>query len=137
MVWDIQHTLGDTISVVLQDSNGVYRRSRLLHYINARGKIRGVAALCVVEIKSELACEYQLLTYLMRMMNNFGMRRVAGVLVYANGTCRLYRANDDLGDSVLETLIRGNSHCGDGGLMVKLSPAELARPSLSSTSKGR
>jgi hypothetical protein len=51
--------------------------------------------MCVIEIQSkdnEEDCEYQLVTYLVLMMNRFGLLRVAGILVYNNGTCRAFRA---------------------------------------------
>ena len=98
-VWDIQRT---TISVVLQDSNGLQKElSGRADYIisSTAAKIQGAAyqhALCVVEIQSksnEEDCEYQLVTYLVLLMNRFGLRHVAGILVYSDGTCRAYRTS--------------------------------------------
>lgn len=101
-VWDIQNTTGDTISVVLQDSLGLQKElSGRADFIisSPDAKCQGAAlqhALCVVEIQSrdnEEDCEYQLVTYLLLMMNRFGLPRVAGILVFKNGTCRSYRAS--------------------------------------------
>ena len=53
-------------------------------------------ALCVVEVQSkdgEDACEYQIKTYLVLMINRFGFSRLAGILVCNDGTCRSYRAS--------------------------------------------
>jgi hypothetical protein len=103
-VWDIQNSTGDTISVVLQDSEGAEKElsGRADYIISSRdAKIQGSAyqhALCVVEIQSkpnETDCEYQLVTYLVLIMNRFGLSRVTGILVYTDGRCRAYRASRD------------------------------------------
>lgn len=100
-VWDIQNSTGDTISVVLEDSDGVQKElsGRADFIISSRkASIQGAAyqhALCVVEIQSkpnEMDCEYQLVTYLVLIMNRYGLRSVTGILVYTDGRCRAYRA---------------------------------------------
>ena len=107
-VWDIQRT---TISVVLQDSNGLQKElSGRADYIisSTAAKIQGAAyqhALCVVEIQSksnEEDCEYELVTYLVLLMNRYGLSHVAGILVYIDGTCRAYRASRSGGDAIYE-----------------------------------
>ena len=102
-VWDIQNTTGgDTISIVLKDSVG--RQKELSGHADfiissQSAKCQGSAfqnALCVVEIQSkddEDACEYQIKTYLVLMMNRFGFIRLAGILVCNDGTFRSYRAS--------------------------------------------
>ena len=101
-VWDIQNSTGDTISVVLQDSEGVQRElsGRADFIISSRdAKVQGAAyqhALCVVEIQSkpiDADCEYQMVTYLVLIMNRFGLSHITGVLVYTDGRCRAYRAS--------------------------------------------
>lgn len=101
-VWDIQGTTGDTISLVLQDSEGLQKEltGRADFIISSHAaSIQGAAlqhAVCVVEIQSrrnEVDCEFQLVTYLVMMMNRFGLMKVAGILVYNDGTCRSYRAS--------------------------------------------
>jgi hypothetical protein len=110
-VWDIQRTTGDTISVVLQDSTGLQKElSGRADFVisSTAARCQGAAlqhALCVVEIQSkdnEEDCEYQLVTYLVLMMNRFGLARVAGILVYKNGTCRAFRASRDGDGAVYE-----------------------------------
>lgn len=101
-VWDIQDTTGEKISVVLEDSVGRQKelsgRAELI-ISSQSAKCQGAAlqnALCVVEIQSkgdEEACEFQMMTYLVLMMNRFGFSRLAGILVYDDGTCRSYRAS--------------------------------------------
>ena len=101
-VWDIQNTTGDTISIVLEDSVG--RQKELSGHANfiissQSAKCQGSAlqnALCVVEIQSkddEDACEYQIKTHLVLMMNRFGSSRLAGILVCNDFTCPSYRAS--------------------------------------------
>ena len=101
-VWDIQDKTGDTISVVLEDSLGRQKElsGRADFIISSQSaKCQGAAlqnALCVVEIQSkddEEACEFQMMTYLVLMMNRFGFSRLAGILVCKDGTCRSYRAS--------------------------------------------
>jgi hypothetical protein len=110
-VWDIQKTTGDTISVVLEDSLG--RQKELTgraDFIISSGRARcqGAAlqnAVCVVELQSKgncIDCEFQLVTYLLLIMNNYGLRKVAGILVYNDGTCRSYRASRDGNGAVYE-----------------------------------
>ena len=103
-VWDIQNTTGGTISVVLEDSVGRQKElSGRADFIISSGRARcqGAAlqnAVCVVEIQSndnDIDCEFQLVTYLLLIMNSFGLRKVAGILVYNDGTCRSYRASRD------------------------------------------
>ena len=110
-VWDIQQTTGDTISVVLQDSLGLQKElsGRADFVISSEAALcQGAAlqhALCVVEIQSkdnELDCEYQLVTYLVLMMNRFGLARVAGILMYTDGRCRAFRASRDGDGAVYE-----------------------------------
>jgi len=102
-VWDIQNTTGDTISVVLQDSDGLQKelsgRADFVIASSSSARCQGAAlqhALCAVEIQSEeneRDCEYQIVTYLILMMNRFGLTRLAGILVYNDGRCRAYRAS--------------------------------------------
>ena len=111
-VWDIQQTGGDTVSVLLEDSNGVQKRlSGRVDYIlsSRKATCREAAlpyALCVVEKQSksnEEGCEYQLLTYLLLMMNRYGFQYLAGILIYNDGSCRAYRAmRDEASDSIYE-----------------------------------
>jgi hypothetical protein len=99
-VWDIT---GDTVSIVLQDSKGLQKElsGRADFIISSNeAKCQGAIfenALCVIEIQSNhadaVACEYQLVSYLVILMNRNGLPRLAGILVYDNGTCRAYRAS--------------------------------------------
>ena len=116
-VWDIQDTTGDTISVVLQDSDGRQKEGRADFIISSQSaKCQGAAlqnALCVVEIQSkddEEACEFQMMTYLVLMMNRFGFSRLAGILVCNDGTCRSYRASRALNGAT------GNGATGNGAV---------------------
>ena len=108
-VWDIQDKTGDTISVVLEDSLGRQKElsGRADFIISSQSaKCQGAAlqnALCVVEIQSkddEEACEFQMMTYLVLMMNRFGFTRLAGILVCNDGTCRSYRASRALNGAI-------------------------------------
>lgn len=110
-VWDVQHTTGDTISVVLEDTNGVQRElsGRADYIISTKAaKCQGAAlqhALCIIEIQSkrnELDCEYQIVTYLVLMMNIYALPKLTGLLVYKDGTCRAYRASRDAGGAIYE-----------------------------------
>lgn len=100
-VWDIQHATGDTVHIVLEDSNRKRRKlSGRADYIITSPDVesRETAlpfARCVVEIQSKPLdedCEYQLKTYLVIMMNLYPLKSLTGILVYENGTCRAYRA---------------------------------------------
>ena len=112
-VWDIQETGGDTVSVLLEDSNGAQKRlSGRADFIISSKKAAcleaaSLYALCVVEKQSkpnEEDCEYQLLTYLVLMMNRYGFPYLAGILLFNDGTCRAYRAiRDGTADSVYES----------------------------------
>ena len=108
-VWDIQDKTGDKISVVLEDSLGRQKElsGRADFIISSQSaKCQGAAlqnALCVVEIQSkddEEACEFQMMTYLVLMMNRFGFTRLAGILVCNDGTCRSYRASRALNGAI-------------------------------------
>ena len=110
-VWDIQNSTRDTISVVLEDSEGIQKElsGRADFIISSRkAMVQGAAyqhALCVVEIQSkpsETDCEYQLVTYLVLIMNRFGLRRVTGILVFNDGRCRAYRASREGGNAIYE-----------------------------------
>jgi hypothetical protein len=101
-VWDIQNSTGDTISVVLQDSNGLQKElsGRADFIISSNAALCHGSALqlaqCVIVIQNKdnvIDCEYQLVTYLVLMMNRFGLLGIAGILVYRNGTCRAFRAS--------------------------------------------
>lgn len=112
-VWDIQDTGGDTVSVLLEDCNGVQKRlsGRGDFIISSRKaacrEAASLYALCVVEKQSkpnEEDCDYQLLTYLVLMMNRYGFTYLAGILLFNDGTCRAYRAiRDGAADSVYES----------------------------------
>jgi len=112
-VWDIQDKCGDTISVLLEDSNGVQKRlsGRADFIISTRKasclEAASPYALCVVEKQSkpnEEDCEYKLLTYLFLMMNRYGFPYLAGILLFNDGTCRAYRAiHDGASDGVYES----------------------------------
>ena len=108
-VWDIQDKTGDTISVVLEDSLGRQKElsGRADFIISSQSaKCQGAAlqnAVCVVEIQSkddEEACEFQMMTFLVLMMNRFGFSRLAGILVCNDGTCRSYRASRALNGAI-------------------------------------
>jgi hypothetical protein len=108
-VWEIQN--GDTTSLILEDSNGLQKvLSGRADFIisSSDAKCQGAAlqhAQCVVEIQSkdnELDCEYQLVTYLVLLMNRYGLEFLAGVLVYNNGTCRAFRASRKVNGVVYE-----------------------------------
>ncbi len=110
-VWDIQRSIGDTISIVLQDSSGLQkelsgRADFIISTMFANCQAAAQAfAVCVVEIQSkdnEIDCEFQLVTYLVLLMNRFGLERVTGILVFRDGRCRSYRASRNNGDSVYE-----------------------------------
>jgi len=63
---------------------------------------------CVVEIQSkddEEAYEFQMMTYMVLMMNRYSFIRLAGILVCNDGTCRSYRASRAL-----------NGATGNGGV---------------------
>ena len=101
-VWDIQHVKRSTISVVLKDSNGNERElSGHCDFLIAGNTAKCVLsayeyAECIVEIQSKddpTPCEYQIVTYMVLAMNRFALKRLAGILVYNNGTCRAYRAS--------------------------------------------
>lgn len=107
-VWD---STGDTVSVVLEDSDGLQKElSGRADFIisSSAARCHGAAlqhAQCVVEIQSkdnEEDCEYQLVTYLVLMMNRFGLQCLAGILVYDDGRCRAYRASRDNNGVVYE-----------------------------------
>jgi len=112
-VWNIQGTTEDTISLVLEDSNGLQKdlSGRADFIISSQAaKCQGEAlehAQCVVEIQDkadEEACEYETVTFLVLMMNRFGYNRLAAILVYCDGTCRSYRASraGGIGETVYE-----------------------------------
>ena len=112
-MWDIQETGGDTVSVLLEDSNGDQKRlsGRADYIISSKRaaclEAASPYALCVVEKQSkpnEEDCEFQLLTYLVLMMNRYGFPYLAGILLFNDGTCRAYRAiRDGIADSVYES----------------------------------
>ncbi len=111
-VWDIQTSVGENVSILLQDPK---KRQKKLSgrgdYIiaSAQATCREAAsiyALCIVEIQSKENtedCELQSITYLVLMMNVFGLPRLTGILVYNNGTCRAYRASRNGGATLYES----------------------------------
>ena len=110
-VWDIQNSTGETASIILEDSTGKRRKlSCRADFIITSNDIdcRQVApqhALCVVEKQSgnnDEECEHQLVTYLVIMMNAYGLESLSGILVYNNATCRAYRASRGDGDPLFE-----------------------------------
>ena len=103
-VWDIQNMTGETVNILLEDSNHTQRRlsGRADFLISSQdAQILQAAsqhAVCVVEKQSKPSdddCEHQLLAYMVILMNSFGLRKLAGILLYSNGTCRAYRASRD------------------------------------------
>lgn len=103
-VWDIQNMTGETVDILLEDSNQIQRRlsGRADFLISSPiAQIRQAAsqhAVCVVEKQSKPSdedCEHQLLAYMVILMNRFGLLKLAGILLYSNGTCRAYRASRD------------------------------------------
>jgi len=101
-VFDIRRDKFDSASIILEDSNGTQRklRVRVDFAIALTSEARCILASihyakCVVMLQNEdneEDSEYKLITCLFAMLNNLGMRTVAGILVYNNGTCRAYRA---------------------------------------------
>jgi hypothetical protein len=109
-VWDVQDATGDTTSIILEDSNGTQKKlSGRADFIIAsnHAHCRAAAsqyAVCIVEKQSkpnDEYCEYQLVTYLVIMMNAFGLQFLAGILLYNNGTCRAYRAKREVTGSII------------------------------------
>lgn len=101
-VWDIQDRTGETAHILLQDINGSQARlSGRADFLvsSSLAQVRQAAsqhAVCVIEKQSKPRdddCEHQLLSYMVILMNSFGLTKLAGILLYSNGTCRAYRAS--------------------------------------------
>ncbi len=101
-VWDIQTMNGETVDILLEDTNHVQRRlSGRADFLISSPKATIIQAasqhaVCVVEKQSKPSdedCEHQLLAYMVILMNRFGLLKLAGILLYSNGTCRAYRAS--------------------------------------------
>lgn len=111
-VWDIQNTTGDTAHIILEDSNGSQEKlSGRADFIisSTHAKCHAAAmhnAVCVVEKQSkpnQEDCEYQMVTYLVIMMNRYGFKFLTGILLYTDGSCRAYRASRDTkGNNIFE-----------------------------------
>eukprot|EP01040_Poterioochromonas_malhamensis_P013547 gene13547-14906_t len=110
-VWNTQKSVDENVSIMLQDPKKRQKRlSGRADYIiaSAQATCREAAsiyALCIVEIQSKENtedCELQLITYLVLMMNVFGLPMLTGILIYNNGTCRAYRASRNGGATLYE-----------------------------------
>ena len=100
--WDIQNLTSVSSYIILEDSNKIQKKliGRADFIIStADASCIGAAphhAVCVIEKQSrsdEECCEYQLVTYLVIMMNSYGLNKLSGILLYEDGRCRAYRAS--------------------------------------------
>ena len=109
-LWDIQNQNGENLGIILEDSNLDQRKfSGRADYLISTNRAQILAAasqhcICVIEKQSKPdleECEYQLVAYMVIMMNQFGFLKLTGIFVRNDGQCRAFRACRDITSQAL------------------------------------
>ena len=107
-VWDIQNSLHATsylklTSLTNNKSTMIAGRADFLVTSKSSSKADYLSnILCIIEIQSKndnTLCEFQMLTYLLILMNTKNLEKLVGFLVYKDGQCRAFKAKRDLNNN--------------------------------------